>query len=290
MEVQGLKLRWIYGACYEIVLPNGKVIVTDPFITPDKLRGFHIDDITGADYILCTHTHYDHTADIGYLLNKFKKEKNQREVVSSGASSQPKLIAGEMSLPSLCEFFNLDYFFGYPVVSGEVMEFEDFRLQAFRAKHVGHPLGHSSPALAGQTSLNRYNVTGHGECDKLGWLEEYDFVITTKNNLTVMIVAGVPAYSNIYKEADRIKPNVVIRQFFGQPEDYAKILSPFSAQLYFPNHHEHLEKFFGIPAEEYMSKTRKALHRLDPYCEFVDPVPYQWYTISLSAHTTDSNS
>lgn len=284
MQVQGLKLRWIYGACYEIVLPNGKVIVTDPFITPDKLEGFNVDDITGADYVLCTHTHYDHTADIGYLLNKFKKkQENLKQVVSSGAASQPKLIAGEMSLPALCEYFNLDYFFGYPIVSGETYEFEDFRLQAFRAKHVGHPAGNSTPEKAPKTSLVHYGVSGHGECDKLGWLEEYDYVITTKNNLTIMIVAGVPAYSNIYKVADQIKPNVVIRQFFGQPKDYAKVLQPFSAQLYFPNHHEHLEKFFGISAKDYMDKAREELRKISPYCDLINPTPYQWYSVSLSA-------
>lgn len=289
MEIQGLKLRWIYGACYEIALPNGKVIVTDPFITPDHLDSFHVDDITGADYILCTHTHYDHTADIGYLLNKFKRSKNQEQVVSAGASDQPKLIAGEMSLPSLCEFFDLDYFFGYPIVSGEVLEFEDFRLQAFRAKHVGHPTGRSTPSMAPRTSQERYGVSGHGECDKLGWLEEYDYAITTKNNLTILIVAGIPAYSNIYKEADRLKPNIVIRQFFGKPSDYANVLSQFSAQLYFPNHHENLEKFFGVKAEDYMNQTREALHHVDPYCDLINPVPYQWYTVSLGAHMTDTN-
>ena len=283
MEVQGLKLRWIYGACYEIVLPNGKVIVTDPFITPEKLEGFNVDEITGADYVLCTHTHYDHTADISYLLNKFKSRQTDGQTMGKSAVDQPKLIAGEMSIPALCEFFDLDYFFGYPIVSGETYEFKDFTLQAFRAKHVGHPAGKSTPKLAPQTSATKYSVAGHGECDKLGWLEEYDYVITTKNNLTIMIVAGVPAYSNIYKVAERIKPNIVIRQTFGQPEDYAKLLSGFSAQLYFPNHHEHLREQFGISAEDYLNRAHEVLHRLDPYCNLVNPTAYQWYSISLSA-------
>lgn len=32
MYIQGLKIRYINYACYEIVLPNGKVIVVDPCI------------------------------------------------------------------------------------------------------------------------------------------------------------------------------------------------------------------------------------------------------------------
>ena len=31
IDSQALKIRWISVQCYEMVLPNGKVIVTDPF-------------------------------------------------------------------------------------------------------------------------------------------------------------------------------------------------------------------------------------------------------------------
>ena len=35
-----VKLRWINGACYELVLSDGTVIVLDPYVTPAGLEGF----------------------------------------------------------------------------------------------------------------------------------------------------------------------------------------------------------------------------------------------------------
>ena len=72
MDSQALRLRWISVQCYEIVLPGGKVLVTDPFYWDishfdgmaelaknQKMEkeiyaqsGFSVDDFTGADYIL----------------------------------------------------------------------------------------------------------------------------------------------------------------------------------------------------------------------------------------------
>ena len=64
-EKFGMKLRYINGQCYEFILPGGKHLITDPYITPTKglanagMPEFSTDQIEGADYILLTHTHYD---------------------------------------------------------------------------------------------------------------------------------------------------------------------------------------------------------------------------------------
>ena len=96
---QALKIRWISVQCYEIVLPNGKVIVTDPFyldaakfdgmvdLTKNQQmerdvyaqRGFSVDDFTGADYIILNHVHGDHSNLVGQLWNKFYKTKIERK-------------------------------------------------------------------------------------------------------------------------------------------------------------------------------------------------------------------
>ena len=77
--------------CYEMVLPGGKVLVTDPFYWDashfdgmteltrnQKLekeiyaqRGFSAEDFTGADYILLNHVHGDHSNLVGELWNRF---------------------------------------------------------------------------------------------------------------------------------------------------------------------------------------------------------------------------
>ena len=88
-----LALRWIYEACYEIVTPEGEHIVVDPDINVHKFPDFSADDFKRVDYLLCTHTHFDHTSDIGYLSEKF----------------QPRTMIGELSAMNLARFFNLSF-------------------------------------------------------------------------------------------------------------------------------------------------------------------------------------
>ena len=89
IDSTALKIRWISVQCYEMVLPGGKTLVTDPFyldqgmfdgIPEEKLtknqkmekkvyaqRGFSVDQFTGADYILLNHVHGDHCNLVGEL-------------------------------------------------------------------------------------------------------------------------------------------------------------------------------------------------------------------------------
>jgi len=59
-----IKLRWLGFACFEIVLPSGKVQVTDPFIDYSQSSPIKSSEVTGADYIALTHTHFDHCTDL----------------------------------------------------------------------------------------------------------------------------------------------------------------------------------------------------------------------------------
>ena len=129
MYIQGLKIRYINYACYEIVLTNGKVIVVDPCIdigysiSGDVEReplNFKNVDFTGADYILISHTHIDHTMEIGYLAKKFKS----------------KIVVGAMSALSLAESYNLNTDQIYPCYPNEKFIMEDITVEVFRGKHT----------------------------------------------------------------------------------------------------------------------------------------------------------
>ena len=60
MQIKGVKVRYINSQCYEFILPNGKHLITDPYISPINLVGFRkfpVEEIEQCDYILMTHTH-----------------------------------------------------------------------------------------------------------------------------------------------------------------------------------------------------------------------------------------
>ena len=273
MENNCLSFRWIHAACYEFRLPGGKVLITDPFITPPALPGFGVEDVTGADYILISHTHYDHTSDIRFLTDKFNS----------------KLFVGEMSAPSLSNYLDLDYSHIFPLGQGEIYEGADFTLQMYRAKHTPHPKGHAVPSMAANVSRNNFGLEGYGECDKFGWLELCDYVITLKNNFTIMIVAGIESSQQIYEKAKAAHPALVIRQTAEKnPGLYAAQLARFGAQLCLPNHHEHLAQSAGMPAETFARLTAEALQTCAPYSSFMNPEPYRWYDVVLDVRAEET--
>lgn len=78
-----MKVRWSGVNFYEFVLPNGKTIVMDPYYDPDTSGTGHNEFnytptdlpagewVNGADYILLTHTHGDHCAQLKEVLEVY---------------------------------------------------------------------------------------------------------------------------------------------------------------------------------------------------------------------------
>lgn len=64
-----MKLTFYGHACWGIEV-NGKNLLFDPFISPNELaKNIDIDSVK-ADYILITHGHEDHVADVEYIAKK----------------------------------------------------------------------------------------------------------------------------------------------------------------------------------------------------------------------------
>ena len=66
-----LRMRWLGIACFEIVLPNGKTLVIDPFVDDAVSSPITSDQFEGCDYLFLTHGHYDHILDAGKLAARF---------------------------------------------------------------------------------------------------------------------------------------------------------------------------------------------------------------------------
>jgi L-ascorbate metabolism protein UlaG (beta-lactamase superfamily) len=64
-------MRWLGTACFEIVLPNGKTLVIDPFVDDSVSSPITSYQFEGCDYLFLTHGHYDHILDAGKLAARF---------------------------------------------------------------------------------------------------------------------------------------------------------------------------------------------------------------------------
>lgn len=64
-QAKTVKLEWITWSFFRFTSPNGKVILTNPFITgnPDAAAGIKLEDVGKADLILVTDAHRDEVGD-----------------------------------------------------------------------------------------------------------------------------------------------------------------------------------------------------------------------------------
>lgn len=133
-----LRFRWHGGAFYEFLLPNGKIIVTDPFqyhagrcyLTDGEKQA--CDVVEGCDYILLTHTHFDHARDLPEMVRKFPESI---VIVADDGYASLMMEQGYNPLRSRIQ----------PVGDRDRLELPDFRLEAFRGKHT--IIGLHDPAL-----------------------------------------------------------------------------------------------------------------------------------------------
>lgn len=274
-----IRFRFINAQCYEFALPNGKHIITDPFFTPKSLEGFRpftLSEIERCDYILLTHAHFDHTADVGALCETF----------------HAKVFVGEMSLLTLAQTYDIDVSLLSPMSHMQHFELSDFSFTCVRGKHFGnYPKGSFKTLMEKDSPRKLFGIPGYAHLSPLGFLETYDFCITFPNNLRLMFVSGTPnAMQNIVSMAKDFAPNVLIRHSAGSlaPEQYADHVHQFHAQYVLPCHHDNLYNGkWKITMDEYAERTQAELKRLGSFSEFIVPEPYRWYDLSLSILASD---
>jgi L-ascorbate metabolism protein UlaG (beta-lactamase superfamily) len=64
-----MKFTYYGHSCFSVVA-GGKILLFDPFVTPNELaRSINVDEIE-ADYIFVSHGHYDHITDVMRIANR----------------------------------------------------------------------------------------------------------------------------------------------------------------------------------------------------------------------------
>ncbi len=267
---KSLRIRFIGTQCYELELPNGVHIITDPYITPVKgyancgFRDFSLDEIERCDYILLTHSHWDHTSDIGELCRRF------------GA----RIFLGSMVAPDVIDFFKLGLSSTIIMNPGQKFIFDGFEMTGFLGDHIKLP-----PALIGDGSLKNLGGApdGYERLSRLGTVECYNFCLTLDNNYRILMFAGTDENKDVYKIADEFRPNLLLRQIVGSygMKWNADIIAGLKAQLTLPMHQESCVRgVFGFTMDEAVEQINTRLKDLGSQTTFFVPEPYKWYTIS----------
>ena len=286
-----LKIRWISVQCYEMVLPNGKVIVTDPFywdashydgmteFTKNQQMekdvyaqtGFDVEQFTGAEYILLNHVHGDHSTLVGQLWNKFYGRV---------------LVPGDCAM-ELARTYDIPYAAIYPLYPGNTYYFDDFTLKVYPGAHDNRAFREGKFKRPSQQVNDFGGSEGFGvPCPNLtgplGSIHNLNFLIETPNNFRIDFSAGRDYQEHLQHVAAE-KPNLMLRHRIRSysPETYAGMIEQMGAQLCMPLHHNNA-RATGEDLNAYFEQVNQILQSHGSPARAFNPEPYKWYSIRTS--------
>jgi L-ascorbate metabolism protein UlaG (beta-lactamase superfamily) len=68
----GMTITWLGHSCFRVTLPNGKILLLDPFLTENPATPADCKQVDSIDLMLISHGHLDHTADAVELAKQTK--------------------------------------------------------------------------------------------------------------------------------------------------------------------------------------------------------------------------
>lgn|GEM_PF-840357 len=287
MKTNSIKMRdFGSGQFHEIKMPNGKTLLIDPFwgfgkdpegkgYFDDGLWGHNPDEITGADYIILTHTHLDHDKEVAYYTEKYDSL-----VICPAMSAQAQLRYQKICCDNI--------FFAFPY---EELSFKDLTVKVLPTKHCNLGMRYDP----NKDIAERHGMKGHKDCDDWGSIESNDYLITLKDGFQILLANGRDLYTSTYLESQKVCPDILIRQAevkyedgenkgkMYSPKDYAELCSRFRATLAMPTHYDSVcKKYGGIEwLRNYYAEVAEEYEKLCPGSKFIFPEVWTWYSIGL---------
>lgn len=265
MSANDVKIRWFNDACYELKLPSGRGILIDPYIDESPYKVLGSGDVEAADYVLISHTHFDHVLDLAKIADRFDAQ----------------IFAGQLSSVELARCYDIMGCRMNLCCPGDVFETEDFRLECFKGKHT--KLGDFD-----RPSRWPENVAKDGlapdtvQLNILGSYEYMIYLLTLLSSNQRILIWGGGATHEAIAQAARFQPNISIAQLPREsPDQIAALYAAIGGQVIFPHHHDS----FMAKGEAGVQVIRDVVERtaaLAPDLQVVCPEKGKWYTIHTS--------
>ena len=280
-----LKFRWLGNACFEMALPSGKVLVLDPYIDYAPNAPIKSKDVTGADYIVLTHGHFDHCSDTGVLAHKFKS----------------KVICSHQVAGPLARFFDLDPHSIITATSGDTIDFDDISIEVKRSIHAstvpmlkaayrrltGERPDPEMPLSAlrevirqlstgAETESASVRMKNEMEAAGIDGGEQLNFVFQTGDNLRSYVYGANPE-EYLRRQIAEARPNIIFLQLTSSPEAVAEIAALSGAEVVIPTHHD-----MGGPEARHKAAGELATHlAARSAARFIDTEYGKWYEVGL---------
>ena len=260
-----VRIRWLTYACFEIQA-DGVSIVIDPYIGVSKYTDLTAEAIEKADYVLLSHTHFDHVTDIRFLMDKF------------GA----RVLCGQLSADSLTRWLDCNPMFVYPMNPGLELDFGACKIQALYGRHTSLRRDcNECLEYVKKVAFEQAGMCGEAsdEMQRIGSLEYTNFLITLNNGTRIVFYGGTdtPEAVPILRGA---RPDILLTQFTSMnSHDFSNFMAAIGPKYIIPHHMDS-----SWSQEEYEARLERCGARLAdkaPGMVLITPEHGQWYEFSM---------
>lgn len=278
----GVKMRWIGGQCFQIKLPDGKVLLTDPIFPQNPTYSlwrnestpvFNPDDLGQVDYVTINHPHFDHMDSLPDVF----------------ARSKPLVICDAIFARDLSAQFKIPSHSVFPINTGMSYRFDSFKLDTFPGRH--NDLADTA-ALEDTEKMLRM-VYSEEELPSVRYLNSYgsimntNFLFTLTNNFRIGFASGVEIGHLAHDEAwKRCAPNLLLRQkmIFAKADEFAKECVELGGQLAMLMHHD---AWLGADNDvnAYCQEANAILSQRGSNMRIFNQQRLKWHTISMTVST-----
>lgn len=278
----GIELRWLNTAGFEIIMSNGKHILLDPFLSGTinglSCHPIELEEIKQCDYLLLSHIHIDHASDVGIIQKKFPNLN---------------LFVGDLSADPLCQWQDIDCGRLYRVRPGEKYEFDDLTIEVFAGRHTESPRGY-------YRARNK-NEDGSLNLDSwFGSLEFQNYLLTTCDGTKILVWGGMTSPDQMHRFAG-LNPNIALMHVSPKQdfEEFARLTAAMNTQVIIPHHYDFTEVLFEAVPEslrdmseenrknfvtdvkfsfpKYMEALGEACSRKNPSAALMTLEHHKWY-------------
>lgn len=263
-----MHLRWLGTSCFEIIADDGARILTDPFLDECPWsHSFSWQEIKHVDYILISHTHYDHIAN---LNNFFERDR-------------PKILIGKLGGLRLLHDLDLSGQLLYGMEDGEELSFSDVLVKRIAGRHT-IPRRENRHLVRESAFLRdfRQNLSWSAEYDASnveGYYEFSNFLITLPDNTSLLFWGGSVTKDQTL-HAQNLFPNIVLMQVpSNDPAAVSTFIKTVGASCVIPHHQDVYADTHKC--NSVIDEMEKALIESCPWAQFIPLNIGHWYKGNL---------
>lgn len=258
-----MKIRWIDTSCFEIVTDQGIRIVTDPYIDECPNHPITADQVEKVDYILISHTHFDHITQVDRFYEQYRS----------------KILASPVTTMKLLEEMDLSGQCMYPMDHGETLDFGDVAITRLSGHHTipGRADRHLVRESVISESLHKaFDMNAAYErLMPSGYWDFSNFYIETADNTRILVWGGGADPVDIQR-ARAFRPDILLMQIpSNKPDAIARFVKAVGAPIVIPHHQDSYLATKDVA--QMMRDYAATVEAENPATRFLPLEPARWY-------------